>query len=200
MKPKNLLHQTFNHLTAIGIAGRTHDKKAKWLWRCSCGQLVIVAAHDVKNGQRKDCRCRISFTGVRHGMSVKGSVSPTYKSFQSMIQRCNNPNSTQYSRYGGRGIAICERWRTFTNFLADMGERPKGRTLERIDNDGNYEPGNCRWATLMEQNCNKRTNHNLTLNGQTMCVAEWARHLGISPTTLYSRMHKGWSAERVLTR
>ena len=93
---------------------------------------------------------------ARHGHAIGGKPSPTYRSWTAMIARCTYPSQPQYESYGGRGISVCERWRSFDNFLADMGERPAGTTLDRIDNDGTYEPGNCRWATPTEQQTNKR--------------------------------------------
>lgn len=116
-----------------------------------------------------------------------------------MIGRCHNPNSSGYSSYGGRGITVCERWRDFANFLADMGERPEGKTLDRIDGSLGYFPENCRWATVGEQNRNTRRNHNVTYNGETHCVSEWARRAGISHETLRGRLAKGWSMDRALT-
>lgn len=125
----------------------------------------------------------------------------TYNVWCSMRQRCDNPNNQRYADYGGRGIKVCERWQKFENFLADMGARPKypAHTLERRDNDGDYTPGNCRWATYEEQQNNKRNNHRLTYQGETMTVAEWARKLGVRDQLLRVRLHRGWDLERVLS-
>jgi hypothetical protein len=117
-----------------------------------------------------------------------------------MFTRCRNPNDKGSAYYGARGIDVCKRWESFENFLADMGPRPPGTTLDRYPNvDGNYEPGNCRWATVAEQNRNKRDTVLVTHNGKTHCIAEWARIVGISAPALYKRFRKGWSAERALS-
>ncbi len=121
----------------------------------------------------------------RHGHAVGGVVSATYSVWRSMIKRCTNPKAKRFDRYGGRGIKVCERWKAFESFLADMGERPEGRTLDRIDNDGNYEPGNCRWATKKEQ---ARTSCRVIgFAGQSKTVAEWAAEFGISSSALSHR-------------
>lgn len=117
-----------------------------------------------------------------------------------MRRRCTNPKKRSYHRYGGRGIKVCERWSEFDRFFEDMGPRPEGMTLDRIDNDGDYEPTNCRWATGREQNANRDNNVRLTYQGRTQCVIAWAREMGVPPNTLYSRQRLGWTDEDVLTR
>ncbi len=135
---------------------------------------------------------------TKHGHATNG-ISPTYHSWASMLARCDNPKNTRYADWGGRGITVCDRWRDFRNFLEDMGEKPEGMSLDRIDNSGNYEPGNCRWSTLSEQNSNRRGLQPITHNGKTMTAAAWGKELGLS-TTLYSRLHRGWSIERALSQ
>ncbi len=116
-----------------------------------------------------------------------------------MRQRCNNPNDHKYRNYGARGITVCDRWSKFEKFLEDMGEKPLGLTLDRIDNNGNYEPSNCRWATLTEQARNKRNNVMLTHEGQTYCLAEWAERTGLTYRTICSRHYSGWDIHKILT-
>lgn len=114
-----------------------------------------------------------------------------------MIRRCTNLEDNKYSAYGGRGIRVCKRWvLSFEDFLSDVGPRPPGKTLERIHNDGNYEPGNVRWATAQEQAWNRRSNRLVTVGDETLPITEWARRLGISHTKIISRIKRGWSAER----
>lgn len=115
-----------------------------------------------------------------------------------MIQRCTNPKHRDYKRYGGRGISVCERWLTFSNFLADMGEKPKGATIERRDNDGRYEKRNCRWAGGIDQANNKSNNRVLQYDGKRMTLAQWSRELGIPQATLSDRLQRGYPVHRVL--
>lgn len=117
-----------------------------------------------------------------------------------MIQRCTNPNATKFAEYGGRGIAICDRWRnSFEAFLADMGERPgSGFSIDRIDNDGNYEPGNCRWATDDIQSTNKRNNHLIEHDGVRLTLSEWARKIGVHRHTISNRLNAGLPIDQVL--
>lgn len=127
------------------------------------------------------------------------SRTSTYTIWKTMVARCTRPHAKDFPRYGGRGITVCERWRTFANFLADMGERPAGLTLDRKDGTGGYEPANCRWATPKEQARNRRNNVLLTHDGQTATVAEWAERTGLERKTLEYRVRAGWPAERALT-
>lgn len=129
---------------------------------------------------------------TRHGHARHGKVSGEYWSWLQMLKRCHNPKTFGYADYGGRGITICERWLRFDNFLADMGSRPKGTSLDRIDNNGNYEPGNCRWATHKEQSRNKRSNRNITIDGTTRCLKDWADFAGNDYALVRSRLRLGW--------
>lgn len=129
------------------------------------------------------------------------SGTPTYSTWCSMLRRCYNSKEKAFPNYGARGIMVCERWRTsFENFLADMGVRPRGRSLERKDVHGDYEPGNCRWATPVEQANNTRRNRLLTYGGRTQTQTEWARDIGIAHGTLHARLAAGWPLGKALTQ
>ena len=131
---------------------------------------------------------------------MKANHPRTYRSWSECRQRCENPNNRKWPSYGGRGIKVCARWASFANFLADMGERPDGHSLDRINNDGDYEPNNCRWATPSEQARNRRSSHTLTAFGETLTIAEWAERTGLKHHTIAWRINKlGWTAERALS-
>jgi hypothetical protein len=139
----------------------------------------------------------------RHGRSRvggwKGRVDPTYLSWQRMRSRCRNPNDKDYALYGGRGIKVCERWDLFENFLADMGERPDGKQLDRANNEAHYEPGNCRWSTRRENSGNRRSAVLVTVDGVTHYATEWDRIKGFRPFTVSSRIKAGWDPQRAVT-
>lgn len=127
------------------------------------------------------------------------SRTKTYKSWEAMKNRCSNIRSPYYPRYGGRGIIVCDRWLSYLNFLEDMGERPEGTTLDRIDNDGNYEPDNCRWIALSAQQNNRKDTRKFTINGVTKTFLEWRQESTIKPSTITQRYYVyGWSIERAL--
>jgi hypothetical protein len=124
---------------------------------------------------------------------------PLYGIWQSMKTRCFNPNRNDYHRYGGRGITVCESWRTnFKQFVADMGPRPEGHTLDRIDNNGHYCPENCQWSTYHFQNRNRRDTRFLTFQGKTQCIVDWSKDLNIKDSTIRDRLRRGWPVERAL--
>jgi hypothetical protein len=135
----------------------------------------------------------------KHGHSPEGRPTRTYQSWASMKGRCLNPRNPKYSIYGGRGIKVWDQWLDFNRFLEDMGERPNGMSLERVDVDGHYVPWNCMWATPKRQANNKRSNRILTHNGESLTSSQWADRLGLSYATLRMRLHRGWSVERALT-
>lgn len=139
-------------------------------------------------------------SNARHGHSRHGARSRTYVTWMAMMQRCNDAHSKQYQNYGARGVMVCVRWRVFENFLADMGERPEGRTLDRYPNHaGNYEPGNCRWATPTEQANNTRANLRLEYKGQAYSAAELARIAKVPISTIWNRLKRKWSVEETVS-
>lgn len=138
---------------------------------------------------------------IKHGHALRNAHSPEYNSWRCMLNRCYLASFRGYEDYGGRGITVCDRWSaSFEAFLEDMGAQPSaGYSLDRIDNSGNYEPSNVRWASKKEQAANRRTNRLLTYKGKTMCIAEWARELGIHRVALRHRLMSGWPIERALS-
>lgn len=136
----------------------------------------------------------------RHGHKPAGGTTREYTIWRNMRSRCVNPSDPNYVKYGARGIHICDEWRMdFVNFLRDMGRCPDGCSIERIDNDGHYEPGNCRWATAKEQANNRRSSRYITHDGETLTLSQWADRAGIRLQTLHFRLKLGWTVERALT-
>lgn len=171
----------------------------RWRCLCDCGVQRTVAATDLRRGHTTSCGCTVR-TCKGEG-SVNATRSPEYRTYSNIKDRCLNPKSMHWSRYGGRGIAICSRWlASYENFLEDMGRRPHGTSLDRIDNDGPYSPENCRWATPREQARNRRNNVRLTFRGETLVLSEWSERVGIALNVLQLRIAYGWTVERTLTQ
>lgn len=181
-------------------------RQAHWWCVCDCGKKVLVAGGQLSNGNTQSCGClqreRTVAAHTKHGHTKFGEQpSPTYRVWRDMIARCFNEKRPRYERYGGRGITVCKRWLKFENFLKDMGERPsKKHTLERKNNDGNYTPKNCVWATGHAQDRNKSNNVLLTFHGRTQVLSDWAVELKMDNDTLRSRLLRGWTIEEALTR
>ena len=135
----------------------------------------------------------------KHGHTCKGKTSRTYSAWTNMHTRCSNVKSKDYHRYGGRGICVCKKWASFKSFLLDMGEVKKGLTLDRIDNNGNYEHGNCRWATRNEQARNTNFTHNLTDGAEVKCLTDWAVKIGICRSAIRFRLKNGWPVKEAVT-
>lgn len=199
----DLTGQRYGRLVVLAQEPETRKGVLRWHVLCDCGTRTSVTSARLRYGITRSCGClrrellsqRAKERPPKHDPATK----PTLSVWSGMRQRCENPNSPAFPKYGGRGITVCERWRDFEKFVEDMGLRPPGMTIERADNDGNYSPENCRWATRAEQNRNKRNNVRLTWNGETKCVAQWAASTGINLGTLWGRIRKGWTIEKALT-
>lgn len=195
MKREDLSGRIFGRLTVLRFAG-LNQRHATWRCVCSCGKEKTVFDCALKSGGTKSCGCwsaeNVGNRSRTHGLSG----TPEYKVWRAMFQRCEDESAKNYPRYGGRGISICKRWRVFENFIADMGARPSNEhSIDRINNNGNYEPSNCRWATREEQYAN--TSVLKPIGGFPSRIAA-CREAGISTATLASRLKRGLSVEEAL--
>jgi hypothetical protein len=205
---RDITGQRFGRLTALHMTTRGSQKprrqQERWMCKCECdGKEVEVAKAHLMSGHTQSCGClqiEICKRNATHGHAAGGKVSSEYRTWAGMHDRCTGKNRVDYKRYGGRGITVCERWGQFEAFLADMGLKPSPRhQIDRFpDNNGNYEPSNCRWATPTEQANNTRANRLLTADGQTLTIAEWARETNIHPRALRMRLRRGWHPDWIL--
>lgn len=203
MSPKlSLAGQEFGRLTVIEEVGRSVDRSVEWLCRCTCGQTTLASAANLRRGSKKSCGClKNELTAARNLARRKHGMHGTriYRIWAAMIKRTTSPNADNYQRYGGRGIQVCDQWRTFENFYADMGPSyGDGLSIDRIDNDGHYEPGNVRWATPAEQTRNRSVSVWIEWRGHRLICTEWADQLGLGRGALRRRLLRGWPTERAL--
>jgi len=186
----DLTGQTINKLRVVRRVDNV-GKQPAWLCVCECGAEKRVLGMHLRTGKPVDCGCgraqRLREAHVRHGMTD----TPEWRAWKSMLDRCNTPTHKAYVHYGGRGIKVCKRWMVFENFYADMGKRPEGTSLDRINNNRGYSPANCRWATQQEQQNNRRSNVRITLHGETKTMKQWATHFGVDYAVVKDRHSKG---------
>lgn len=196
----------YGRLVVTRHIGNIDDNRQHWLCACDCGNETSVRGESLKSGAIKSCGClsvevateRMRELSTTHGMSGK----PIYNVWLSMKARCENKNNTTYKYYGGRGISVCKKWiDSFESFYEDVGDPPTvNHTLDRVNNNGNYEPKNVRWVTMKEQSRNRRSNFLITHDGKTMTATEWGELLGIRGALIRQRIKRdGWSVKRALT-
>jgi hypothetical protein len=194
----SLIGRTFGSLTVLADAGMRAKGKRYLLCRCVCGVEKERPAEGLIRGSSTSCGCTYIKAFRTHGMTG----TPEHQAWGSMKVRCTDPNDRSYANYGGRGITVCGRWAdSFEAFFADVGPRTSpDHSLDRIDNDKGYEPGNVRWATPTMQGRNRRTNRMISFNGTTQCLQDWADGMAIDKNTLVARLNKyGWALDRALT-
>lgn len=191
----------FGRLRVVGFVG-VINRKAFWKCVCKCGVRKIVSGLNLRTGVTRSCGCihteMISNLNRSHGACSNKKTRGVFSEYIiwcGMKSRCFNAKNKRFTDYGGRGIRVCNRWiHSFPNFLADMGKKPtKKHTLERKNNNGNYTPRNCRWATIREQQHNRRDNRILTHNGKSLCMEVWAGMLGCKGGTIFQRLKRGWT-------
>jgi hypothetical protein len=197
MKRREMVGRRFGLWEVIAVS----EQPLRVAARCACGTVKDINASNLLRGQSTSCGCNkstaVSLAVRSHGLSG----TPTHKAWKSMRKRCSAKSGVWHERYVARGIKVCERWSSFEAFLADMGERPTpAHTLDRKNNDGDYEPGNCRWAVQREQANNRSSNLSLTHNGETRTLAEWSALTGIRSGVIRQRIYRnGWSIADALT-
>lgn len=205
---KDLTGMKFGRLVVVGSAGERRypcgDTKRVWKCVCECGNESTPTGGSLISGKTTSCGCygmeNMIKSRIRHGQNRRGGMTRTYNIWKLMKRRCYAPGATGYKHYGGRGIGVCAQWReSFASFYDDMGEAPPGLTLDRVDNNGDYSPSNCRWATRAQQRRNTRSNVSITMNGKTMVVQDWAAEIGINVHTLWDRIYNGWDHVTALT-
>ena len=189
------LGERFGKLTVIGIPFLVRCDKGRQrhvvVCECECGGVSAVRVCDLRGASINSCGC----VHRSHHETESGE----YTSWRAMRGRCGHVNGPKHNNYAGRGITVCEEWKCFRLFMRDMGPRPSAtHEIDRIDNNGNYEASNCRWATKKEQARNRRTNRMVTCDGITQCLTDWARQIGCSRKTLSDRLKRGWSIETML--
>lgn len=193
----NLSGKRFSRLVVVSPTTRRSGGNVVFECHCDCGKTAFVSGDRLQRGNDTSCGCGRKRRWLKHGLSRH----PLHKTWASLVYRCTEPTNKQWEDYGGRGITVCAEWLGdggLERFIADMGPRPKGTSIDRIDNNGTYSPANCRWATKVEQNSNTRQNILITYNGKKQTASAWSRETGLDRSTILSRYHAGRPIEEVL--
>lgn len=181
--------------------GKIVGRNRYWMCTCDCGNKKEIAYSSLSKGVSKSCGCLNSELASERRKTHGKTGTSIHNVWASMIQRCSDEQSPAFKNYGGRNISVCDRWMNFENFLSDMGDRPSGLSLERIDNDKGYSPENCRWATAKEQASNRRSNRVYEHNGESLTLMQWSERSGIPYFTIRNRIDLlGWNIEKAVTR
>lgn len=192
-----MVGKKYGRLTVLGeLSKRWSDGSIMLRCRCDCGNITTRKATRLRTGRNKSCGCLQKKVGEveRHGKCT----TPEYESWKSMLARCHNPNAHAYQHYGGRGITVCRRWRaSFLSFYEDMGPRPHGHSIDRIDNNKGYSKKNCKWSTQKQQTRNMRRNRVIAYKGKSQPLLAWAEETGISYQVLQNRLKKTQSLDEV---
>lgn len=204
-KSPELVGKRFGRLKVIRRNGSSKHKRALWLCRCDCGNELTVIGNSLTVGRVNSCGClkieQLKERLITHGLTTSEHFHPLYETWSGIKDRINNPNNPGWHNYGGRGIKICDRWKdSFQNFIDDMGPRPSDKhSIDRIDNDGDYCPDNCRWATRKQQANNKQTSISITIGNQTKPISEWCKHYKIKYATALWRFNHGWAIDKIFS-
>ena len=199
----DLVGETLNKLRVVEFTGYSHPKRGKvYRCECVCGNTVDVPTAYIRKKSTYSCGCvkrPRKDKGVKRAQ-VKRNGTRLYRIWKNMRRRCNNPNSDYYKNYGGRGIKVCTEWDNYLVFKewAISNGYSDGLSIDRINNDGNYEPSNCRWATRKQQNNNARSNINITYKGETKTAAQWADEIGLTRSAIYHRINRGWNTKDII--
>lgn len=195
---RDISGQKFGRLLVCSFSHMDSRGRLFWNCTCDCGKNKVVQGSDIEGGRSRSCGCTQREAARKRLTSHGLTGTRTYRIWAQMIQRCRPERG--YDRYGVRGIRVCERWMLFENFLDDMGECPGAFEIDRVDNNGNYEPGNCRWVSRKENQRNTNRSAFLTLNGETKTMVEWSELMGIQQGTILARLKRGWTVEMAITR
>ena len=195
---KDITGNRYGKLTVMNFV-ETKKQQAYFLCRCDCGKEIIIRSNSLKMGRSKSCGCLGHPQNIIHGDCGKTKL---YKAWSAIQQRCENPKNKGYFKYGGRGIKLCQEWHDYVNFkkwAVENGYKENaGLSIDRIDNNGNYEPSNCRWTNIYVQSHNTRKNHNITYNGETKCISEWARVLDLERDIIWNKVRRGTDGAKAI--